>query len=175
MMNLSGTRKICLLGIGIAMFVALSLCLRVPVFENYYLCLGYYVMIVYCYLFGTVSGTVVGVLGTILYCVIINGLRGMPGWTLGNVVIGLSMGMCFKYTKKINKKVVSTLVNILCIILATFAGIMIVKSFTEVLLYGQPMIVRMTSNVYAFIADVVVLVTGIPLCVSVKKIVKKSS
>ena len=37
-------KNICLNGMGIALFVVLSMCLRVPVFENYYLCLGYFVM-----------------------------------------------------------------------------------------------------------------------------------
>ena len=37
-------KKICMNAMGIAMFVALTLCLQVPVFENYYLCLGYIVM-----------------------------------------------------------------------------------------------------------------------------------
>ena len=52
------TRRITLLAVGTALFVALSMCLQVPVFENYYLCLGYVVMAVYCYSFGTVSGVV---------------------------------------------------------------------------------------------------------------------
>ena len=51
------TQRITLLAIGTALFVALSMCLQVPVFENYYLCLGYVVMAVYSYSFGTVSGT----------------------------------------------------------------------------------------------------------------------
>ena len=36
----SRTRDITFIAAGIALFVALSMCLRVPVFENYYLCLG---------------------------------------------------------------------------------------------------------------------------------------
>lgn len=40
-------RTITFTAIGIALFVVLSMCLRVPVFENYYLCLGYVVMTVY--------------------------------------------------------------------------------------------------------------------------------
>lgn len=76
----SSTQRIALLAVGIALFVALSMCLQVPVFENYYLCLGYVVMAVYCYSFGTVSGTIAGTLGVVLYCLVINGLRGMPGW-----------------------------------------------------------------------------------------------
>ena len=75
----ANTKKISLLAVGIALFVVLSLCLQVPVFENYYLCLGYVVMAVYSYSFGTLSGTVVGFAGVILYCLVISGLRGMPG------------------------------------------------------------------------------------------------
>ena len=33
----TSTKRICLLALGMALFVALSLCLQVPVFENYYL------------------------------------------------------------------------------------------------------------------------------------------
>lgn len=47
-------RDITFLALGIAMFVALSMCLRVPVFDNYYLCLGYIVMTV---IYGAFSGT----------------------------------------------------------------------------------------------------------------------
>lgn len=91
--------------IGIALFVVLALCLQVPVFQNYYLCLGYIAMAVYCYSFGTVSGTIVGVLGVVLYCLLTNGLRGMPGWALGNVAIGIGMGLTFAKTKQMKSKV----------------------------------------------------------------------
>ena len=76
-------------GIGIALFVILSLCLQVPIFQNYYLCLGYVVMAVYLRFFGIKNGAIVGVFGTILYCFLINGLRGMPGWSIGNIVIAI--------------------------------------------------------------------------------------
>ena len=59
----ASTKKISLLAVGIALFVVLSLCLQVPVYENYYLCLGYVVMAVYSYSFGTFSGIVVGFAG----------------------------------------------------------------------------------------------------------------
>ena len=44
----SSTKQIALTGIGIALFVIFTLCLQVPIFENYYVCLGYIVMAVYC-------------------------------------------------------------------------------------------------------------------------------
>jgi len=57
------TRRIALDAIGIALFVALSMCLQVPVFQNYYLCLGYAVMAVYLYTVGIPDGTIIGMFG----------------------------------------------------------------------------------------------------------------
>ena len=97
------TKDICILGIGIALFVCLSMCLRIPIFNNFYLCLGYVVMTIYLYSIGIISGTLVGILGTILYCFLINGLRGMPGWVFGNLIIGIILGLWFKFIRKIKK------------------------------------------------------------------------
>ena len=83
---MGNVRRISITGMGIALFVVLTLCLQVPVFENYYLCLGYVAMAVYCYSVGTAEGTIIGVFGVILYCLLTSGLRGMPGWAAGNVV-----------------------------------------------------------------------------------------
>ena len=160
------TQKITLLAVGIALFVALSMCLQVPVFENYYLCLGYVVMAVYCYSFGTFSGTVTGTLGVVLYCLVINGLRGMPGWALGNIVIGVILGLAFKATKPMKNGVIRTALNIAAIAVGVALGILLVKSLTESLLYAQAMAVRIGKNMTAFVADLVVLVVSLPVCVA---------
>ena len=158
------TRFITLNGIGIALFVALTMCVQVPVFENYYLCLGYVVMMVYCYRFGAASGAITGCLGVILYCVLTSGLRGMPGWTLGNLLIGLVCGAAFVRIKKTGSPWKRRALMAAVIVLATAAGILCVKSLTECLLYAQPMAVRMAKNSYAFVADVVVMLVSIPVC-----------
>lgn len=163
------TQRIALLAVGIALFVALSMCLQVPVFENYYLCLGYVVMAVYCYSFGTVNGAIAGTLGVVLYCLVINGLRGMPGWALGNIVIGISLGLTFRTTKKMNSLPVKTVLNILAIVLGPALGILGVKSVTESILYAQMFIVRAGKNVYAFVADAVVLLISLPVCMTLDK------
>ena len=167
-MNLT-IRRLCLLAIGTALFVALSLCLQVPVFETYYLCLGYVVMAVYCYSFGTLSCTVVGVFGVVLYGLLINGLRGMPGWALGNAVIGLILGPVFRFTKGMKQASLRSAVQIAAIAAATALGILIVKSLTECLLYAQPMAVRIGKNIYAFIADLVMLAVSLPICAVLDK------
>ena len=91
-------KKTCVTAMGVALFVVLALCIQVPVFENYYLCLGYVVMAVYCYSFGPSYGTAIGFFGVILYCLLTNGLRGMPGWAAGNIFIGLFVGTTCKLT-----------------------------------------------------------------------------
>ena len=39
--SMTPARRVAVLGIGIALYVVLSLAIQVPFFENYYLCLGY--------------------------------------------------------------------------------------------------------------------------------------
>ncbi len=158
------TKMLALMAVGIALFVVLSLCLQVPVFENYYLCPGYVVMAVYCCSFGTLAGTAVGSFGVILYCAVISGLRGMPGWALGNIVIGLALGLCFRATKQLNRPILRTGIQVAVILVSTALGILIVKSETESLLYAQPFLVRAVKNSYAFVADAAVLIVSLPLC-----------
>ena len=130
-------------------------------------------MAVYCYSFGTVSGSIVGALGVVLYCLVISGLRGMPGWALGNVVIGIILGLTFRYTKGLKSLALQSALNVAAAIVASALGILIVKSLTECVLYAQPMIVRMGKNTAAFIADAVMLVVSLPICMSLDKTVRK--
>ena len=166
-------KRTCITAIGVALFVVLSLCLQVPVFENYYLCLGYVVMTVYCYYFGPVSGITVGGLGVVIYCFLINGVRGMPGWAIGNLVIGLVVGLCCKLTVNFKNKTVRHILIGAAIVVSVAVAMLGVKSVVEALLYTQPVMLRMAKNVYAFVADVVVMILSLPICVSLKKIVAK--
>jgi uncharacterized membrane protein len=110
----STTKKITINALGIALFVAISLCLRVPVFQNYYLCLGYFVMTFYCYSLGVISGTFVGTVGVVLYCLITGGIKGLYDvvWRTFlicfNAYVGFSEGVklikVYKYTAFREKK-----------------------------------------------------------------------
>lgn len=162
------TKEISITGLGIALFVVFTLCLQVPVFENYYLCLGYIVMAVYCSCVGTLSGTVVGTAGVILYCVLTGGLRGMPGWALGNVIIGIMTGNAFRLTERHAGGTMRILVMGTAMVISCALGILGVKSLTECLLYGQPFAVRVLKNSYAFTADAAVLLFSLPLCTIIK-------
>ena len=166
-------KKLCLVAMGIALYVVLSLCLQVPVFENYYLCLGYVSMMVFCYYFGAASGSVVGVLGVVIYCVLTNGLRGLPGWAAGNLVIGVAVGTVCTLTKHMENIVLRNLLVAAAIVGSTAVGILGVKSTVEVALYAQPMLARVAKNLYAFVADIVILLFSLPVCMCLKDTVRK--
>lgn len=158
------TKKVCLYAMGIALFVALTMCLQVPVFENYNLCLGYAVVAVYCYSFGPWAGTAVGGMGVVIYCLLTSGLRGMPGWVAGNVLIGLVLGIVFPATKQLKNKLVQWLINIIAVIASVALGMLVAKSCVECILYGQPFLFRAAKNLYAFVADAALLLISLPIC-----------
>ena len=167
------TRKLCLTAMGTALFVVLTLCLQVPVFENYYLCLGYVVMMVFCFYFGPFSSVVVGTLGVVLYCLVISGLRGMPGWAIGNIVIALSVSITCKYTAGLKNRGIRYLILMTVIVAATAVAILGVKSIVEMVLYAQPFLLRVAKNVYAFVADIVVMVVSLPICEKLEGVIRK--
>lgn len=167
------TKKVCVNAIGIALFVVLTMCVQVPVFENYYICLGYIVMALYCYMFGPISGAIVGCMGTILYCLLTGGLNGMPGWTLGNLIIAVALGVSCKITSKLKNNIVKYIILVVVIIVSTAIGILVIKSLTEVVLYAHPFWIRIAKNMPAFIADIVVLIVGLPVCAGLEPILKK--
>lgn len=162
-------KGICFLGLGVALYVAMSLAIQVPVFENYYLCLGYVALAVYAYACGPIAGAIIGGMGCVLYCLVTSGMRGMPGWTLGNIFIGLALGFVFQKTRSWEAKnprmkpMVVTAEAVVCVV-GVVVGILLIKSYTEVVLYAQPMLVRMGKNIYATVADAVVLVVSLPIC-----------
>ena len=167
------TKKLCVYAMGVALFVALTMCVQAPVFENYYLCLGYVVMAVYCWSFGAAGGALVGTMGVVIYCLLTSGLRGMPGWALGNAVIGVALGWTFRKTKGLRPTAVRWGINALAVIVATAVGMLLVKSGVECVLYGQPLLVRAAKNVYAFVADAVVLLVSLPVCSQMDQYLQK--
>ena len=167
------TRKLCLTAMGTALFVVLTLCLQVPVFENYYLCLGYVVMMVFCFYFGPFSSVIVGTLGVILYCFLTSGLRGMPGWAAGNIVIALAVSITCKYTAGLKKRWIRYLILMTVIIASTAIAILGVKSLVEMILYAQPFLLRAVKNVYAFVADIVVMTVSLPVCEKLEGMIRK--
>ena len=157
-------RPLVFTAVGIALFTVLALCLQVPVFQNYYLCLGYVAMAVCCCSLGALSGILVGSLGVVAYCLLTSGLRGMPGWALGNAAIGLVLGWAFSLTRGVNNRAVRYAVLSAAVLLGTAAGILGIKSLVDSVIRSQPFAVRAAMNLYAFVADAAVLLLSLPVC-----------
>lgn len=168
------TKRICINAMGIALFAAFTLCLQVPVFENYYLCLGYVAMAVYTYHFGTLSGTLTGTAGVLVYCLISSGIRGMPGWMLGNAVIGVLCGIAAGRARQMKSRAARQALMAAAAVASSFIGILLVKSAVEVVLYALPFALRMASNVYAFAADALVLALGFWLSITGEGVLKSA-
>ena len=121
-------------------------------------------MAVYCYSVGTVSGTITGVLGVVVYCLLTGGLRGMPGWSLGNIAIGITVGHAAGKIRRAEKPRARYFIWIISSVIGTAAGILGIKSAVDSLIRSQPFLVRAATNIYAFAADAFVLIIALPIC-----------
>ena len=155
-------KKMTYTAIGIALYVALSMVLKIPVIGHIGLDLGYIVLAVYCMKFGAVSGAIVGACGCTLISLIMSGWF-PPGWFVGNLVIGL---ICGKFYKKENK-----IYNIVLTMFAVILGILMIKTVIECYMFSIPFMVKIPKNAIAAVMDMFVMWIG--LFVS-DKIVKES-
>lgn len=150
-MNNSKIKTICYLGIGIALYVALSMTIKIPLISHIQTDLGYIVFGVYCVLFGW-QGFIVGSIGCLIESLIFNGW--LPwGWILGQIAIGIICGICYK---KFNYKITKVIVTII----AVFIGIAGIKTLIECKLYSIPLMIKLGKNLIAAVADTIPMIIG---------------
>lgn len=137
-------KRICFLGMGIALYVVLAAAVKIPLIGHIQTDLGYIAFGAYCEFFGP-WGCIVGVFGCLIESLIFSGWF-PAGWILGQIFIGLVCGFCYKRTKN---KIVKAIVTII----AVFIGIAVIKTVTECLLYGIPFEVKFVKNTIASITD----------------------
>ena len=111
-------------------------------------------------------------MGVVIYCLVTGGLRGMPGWALGNLVIGIILGLTFKLTRKIKKPVIEIVISTAVAVFSVALGILVIKSLVEHVIYTLPFTLRVMTNIYAFVADVVIIVISIPICKAIEPKIK---
>lgn len=153
------TQKITILTLGIALYTVLSAFVIIPIVNRIKLDLGYIVFGLYLNGLG-ISGTIVGVIG----CLLGNMLKGgsFPiAWMVGQLFIGLTLGYFLPKTEKIYLKI------IYCLIFA-FIGIGVIKTVIEVLMFKYQIWLKFTSNLVAYIVDVIALIIGVLLNKKIK-------
>lgn len=146
------TKKICITALGVALYVCVSMLLKIPIIAHISFDLGYIVLAVYCYYFGAISGAVVGGCGAVLVSLLASGWL-PPGWMLGNIFIGGLCGSQYENGK--------TVYNIGFSIIGVIAGIAFIKTAIECPLYGIPFSVKIVSNGVAALMDATVMCIGV--------------
>lgn len=151
------TKNIAYNSIGIALYVAISMLLKIP-FPVGHLALdcGYIVLAVYAYKFGAISSALVGGIGCCLVSLLYSGFFPI-GWILGNVFIGIVVGF-------IAKKNINVVFKIIISVFSVFVGICIIKTGVECFMFSIPVLVKFWKNFVAFVSDAIVLVIGIIFC-----------
>jgi uncharacterized membrane protein len=157
-------RNIAFIGIGIALYIVMSLTLKIPLIGHISVDLGYIALAVYCYHFGAVAGALVGGAGCALMSTLVYGMF-PPGWLVGNLLIGFICGLLYK--KKGKYKI---LFNILLTIIAIFIGIGIIKTVIECMMFHIPFGVKFIKNLVAFICDAIVMTIGILVAPKIPKL-----
>lgn len=152
------TKNICLTALGIALYVCVSMLLKIPTgIGHLSLDLGYIVLAVYCYIYGGISGAVVGACGCFLVSLITTGWIAI-GWPLGNLLIGAVCGMVYS---RINGRKFGTLVSLAVTVVAVFIGVGVIKTVVECAIYSLPVGVKFAKNLVAFAMDAAVMCVGL--------------
>ncbi len=164
------TRKLCLTAIGIALYVAVSMLIKIPVTAHISLDLGYVVLAAYCYIYGPFSGAVVGACGCFLVSLLATAWPGTE-WALGNLFIGAACGIAYNRTKGMKH---ALLIDLAVTVASVFIGIGVIKTVAACLMYQLPFWVKFVRNCVAFAMDAVVMCLGIPLATKLQKIVDRT-
>lgn len=152
------TKNICLIALGIALYICVSMSIKIPVVGHISLDLGYIVLAVYCYIYGGVSGAIVGACGCFLVSLMTTGWIAI-GWPLGNLLIGTMCGVVYN---RVKDKPWGVLISMGITVVAVFIGVGIIKTVVECAIYGLPLTVKFAKNLVAFVMDAAVMCVGIP-------------
>lgn len=153
---MSRAKNICLTALGIALYVCVSMLIKIPVVSHISLDLGYIVLAVYCYIYGGASGAIVGACGCFLVSLIATGWIAI-GWPLGNLIIG---ALCGAVYNRVKGRKWAVLTSLAVTVVAVFTGVGVIKTVVECMLYSLPFAVKFAKNLVAFAMDAAVMCVG---------------
>lgn len=163
------TKDICLTALGIALYVCVSMIIKIPVIGHISLDLGYIVLAVYCYIYGGLSGAIVGAGGSFLVSLIASGWIAI-GWPIGNLFTGAVCGLAYNRAKGKRR---AALISVTVTAISLFVGVGIIKTVVECALYSIPIAVKFAKNVVAFAMDTIVMQIGYFMAVAVEKRIRR--
>jgi uncharacterized membrane protein len=159
------TKKITLLGIMTALYVAFSLFMKIPLIGAIQLDLGYIILAIACVLFGPWAW-IVGAFGCGIESILFSPYGFSYSWFIANLIIGLLCGAVCLKTKNIWARVAAA-------IIAAAIGVLFVKTGLECWLYQIPLAVKIPKNAVAFGVDSLAMVAGLFVAPKIKTAVAK--
>lgn len=166
----NSTSKICHLGIGIALYVVLSMTLKIPIIGHIQTDLGYVAFGAYLGMFGT-PGIIVGVIGCLLESLIFSGWVPI-GWMVGQAVAGYLI-VIFNMDWTDENKASHFLYYIFISYASLMIGISIVKTIIECGLYSIPLNVKFVKNFIAVAVDIIPMSVGLEMADILKENTQK--
>ena len=165
-------KKVALIGILTALYVVMSLTLKIPIgIGNIQLDMGYVALTVACFTVGPWAAFVGGI-GAAIESILFSAYGISYGWIAMNVVIGLILGFIFKISPRLSVQYEDMGMNIFLITLVVIIGVAI-KTIIECSLYSIPLAVKLPKLLMAFLIDTVVMVIGLFVVKPVNKLLNK--
>ena len=152
-------KKIAYYGMGIALYVVLSLTIKIPLINHIKTDFGYVVFGAFLNLFGT-EATIVGVAGCILSNMRTGGSFPI-GWIIGQLFIGISCGLFFRKTDKMWLKILFAIASV-------FIGIAVIKTAVEVIFFNLALEAKIIRSLVAFVADAIPMALGLLISTKIK-------
>ena len=170
-MKTINTKEIAYTALFTALYVVLSVLIKIPVTEHIALDLGYISLTVCAVYMGAVPAAVTGGLRAFFESAMM-GQRGVsPGWILMNLIVGYACGRILQKTRDKEKKTFM-LSAFFVIPLSMLAGVA-VKTLVDCVLYSLPLIAKIPTGLAAWVTDsAVMLAIGVPLSIALRKRVK---
>lgn len=150
-------KDITTIGILTALSVVLFSLIRIPLFGNIKLDLSYIVLtvaIVKCKMSGAIFvGGVGALIESMLY-----GVNGLSfSWIIANIIIAIIGKIFYELSIKQNKE----FIFIFGLFIGCLLGLLIIKTLIECLLFKIPLLLKMSTNVVAFISDFICMLIGV--------------
>ena len=160
MISLIKTKRIVQIGIGVALYVVLSMLVNVPIVGHVRFDAGYICFAVYLDLFGW-WGIIVGVLGCFIKGYVSDGWVPFT-WMVGQTIVGVSCSTVFAKTDKPFWKIAAIVVSVI-------VGIGIVSSVMSALIFGQSIPMKIGRGMITAAADSVPMIVGLFVSKQLKK------
>lgn len=155
------TKRICVTALGIALYCALSMSMKIPLGVGHIAVdLGYIVLAVYAYHMGSVSAAVVGGCSAAIMS-ILSGWFSLE-WVLANVAVGLICGHFYEHCTYDKHHTTPTYVrNAVVTVLAVGLGMLVIKTAVSCWLWSIPVLVKLPKSITAWVVDSIVMCGGV--------------